>query len=426
MNIVLAVFIVVVSIWGTFQYNRANNLETAIENIYEMSFYELVDSISGLEIKLSKLMVTVSDGETIKLLNNISGQTQSAASNLGTLPVSHPAVADTMVFLNLLGDYSRSLIAEISDDVDLSDESYDNLQKMRKSCINLLEKLNYMTASFEYNPNQDYYESGQSPIDIYMVNDENFSYPTLIYDGPFSEGLKTAAAKGVFGDEIDKNTGKDTAARALKCSTNQLEYVSDIESKINCFLYEKTDDVKANCAIIKIGGHLLWMIKAQQRCGEILNEEECIRYAKVFLGEQGIFNAVSVWTRSYDGQMIINMAPLTNGIIIYPDLIKLKINMQTGDVLSYDATEYYMNNHERTIKNPQYSIEDAAKGLSPRLVVNRGRICIIPIPGGKEILCYEFRAVFDDEIFHIYINVDNNMQEKIFKEVRTPDGSLVV
>lgn len=426
LNIALAVFIGVISIWGTFQYNRARMLERAIENMYEMSFYELVNSVSSLDVKLSKLIVTASSGESIELLNQISNQTKTATSNLATLPASHPAVSDTMAFLNLLGDYSRSLIGKTGDGESLSDESYENLQNMRNSCITILEKLNYMNASFQYDPKQDYYESADTPIDVYMVNEEENDYPTLIYDGPFSEGLKTASPKGLTGDYISREQGLSVTAKALKCSTSKLEYISDINNKIECYMYEKTDDVKANCAITKIGGKLLWMIKAQQRCGEILSEEECERYANVFLKEQGINNAISVWMRSYDGQMVINMAPVVNGIIIYPDLIKIKINMQTGDVLSYDTTEFYMNNHQRTMENAAITQDEAIKMLSPRLEVNQARMCLIPTPGGNEMLCYEFVCKYNEEIFYIFINAQNGLQEKIFKEVATPDGSLVV
>lgn len=426
LTMALAVFIGVMTIWGTVQFNRANKLERAIENIYEMSYYELVDSVSSLDVKLSKLIVTSSEGEAMELLNQITSQTRSATSNLSTLPVSHPAVVYTMDFFNLLGDYSRSLIKMVGDGQKLNDESYDNLQDMRKSCAGVLDKLNYMSSSFEYEPAQDYYANADTPIDRYMANENENDYPTLIYDGPFSEGLKTAQAKAIYGDQVNQEYALNASARALKCSTDQLAFASDINAKIECYMFEKTDDVRATCAITKTGGKLLWMLKAQQECGEILSEEECIRYANVYLNEQGLGNMEAVWTRSYDGQMVLNMAPNVNGVVIYPDLVKIKVNMQTGDILSFDATEYYMNHHDRTINEGRYSLEDAYNVLSPRLNVDQFRLCIIPVAGGSEILCHEFVANYDGEIFYVYINADTNKQEKIFKEVATPDGALIV
>jgi germination protein YpeB len=426
LTIALAVFIAVTAIWGTVQFNRANKLERTIENIYEMSYYELVDSVSSLDVKLSKLMVTSSEGEAMELLNQINSQTKNATDNLNTLPASHPAVVYTMDFFNLLGDYARSLIKMVGDGQKLNDECYDNLQKMRKSCGGLLDKLNYMSETFEYDPRQDYYANADTPLDRYMANENENDYPTLIYDGPFSEGLKTAQAKAIYGDQVNQEYGLNAAAHALKCSTDQLEFASDINAKIECYMFEKTDDVRATCAITKIGGKLLWLIKAQQECGEILSEQECIRYANVFLNEQGLGNMEKVWSHSYDGQMVLNMAPVVNGVVIYPDLVKVKINMQTGDVLSYDATEYYMNHHDRTINDGRYSLEDAYNVLSPRLDVEQFRTCIIPLAGGNEVLCHEFVASYDGERFYVYINADTNKQEKIFKEVSTPDGSLIV
>ena len=50
-----------------------------------------------------------------------------------------------------------------------------------------------------------------------------------------------------------------------------------------------------------------------------------------------------------DGVITINYAYSQNGVIMYPDLIKVKISLDDGQVLGIETTGYLNNHTERDI-----------------------------------------------------------------------------
>ena len=94
----------------------------------------------------------------------------------------------------------------------------------------------------------------------------------------------------------------------------------------------------------------------------------------------------------YDGICTVNYAYKNRGIICYPDLIKVSIALDTGEAVSFDATTYLMNHHERTAENIKVLSKDAVSLLAPGLQVLSVDEAIIPLETGKEAHCHEFHC----------------------------------
>ena len=44
----------------------------------------------------------------------------------------------------------------------------------------------------------------------------------------------------------------------------------------------------------------------------------------------------------------------------------------------------------------------------------------------REVLCYEFKGVFNDKNFLIYVNTENGREEEIFLLIESEEGILTV
>ena len=89
--------------------------------------------------------------------------------------------------------------------------------------------------------------------------------------------------------------------------------------------------------------------------------------------------------------IIINFAYSQDDVIVYSDLIKLKIALDNGEVLGMELAGY-LNCHEvRSIPENVISIDKA----------------IIPTEYNTEILCWEFKGKAGDNEFIVYINAEN-------------------
>ena len=127
-----------------------------------------------------------------------------------------------------------------------------------------------------------------------------------------------------------------------------------------------------------------------------------------------------------EGVTTINYAYTQDDVIAYPDLIKVKVALDNGDILGIETTGYLNNHTERDISNVQITSEEAKENLNSKLEINSERMAIIPTEWQTEILCYEFKGKVDDKEFLVYINAENGREEDILIITETQNGVLTM
>lgn len=125
-----------------------------------------------------------------------------------------------------------------------------------------------------------------------------------------------------------------------------------------------------------------------------------------------------------NGFITVNYAYKQNNIVIYPDLIKVKIALDNGEIIGLESTGYLNNHYERNISKNLISIEDAKKQLTNNIEIKSEGLAIIPTEWNTEILCYEFKGKVEDIDFIAYINAETGEEEDILIITNTPNGTL--
>ena len=113
-------------------------------------------------------------------------------------------------------------------------------------------------------------------------------------------------------------------------------------------------------------------------------------------------------------------------LIVYPDLIKVRIALDNGEVLGIEATGYLNSHTERTYTEPKISIEQARSTLNEKIEILSENMAIIPTEWKTEIPCYEFKGKVDEKEFLVYINVETGKEEDILVILETPGGTLTI
>ena len=124
--------------------------------------------------------------------------------------------------------------------------------------------------------------------------------------------------------------------------------------------------------------------------------------------------------------LTINFAYEQNGVIIYPDLIKIKIALDNGQIMGMETSGYLNSHYVRNIENPKITLEEAKKTLNKKLEVESEKLAIIPTEYQTEILCYEFKGKVNDKNYIVYINAENGREEDILLIVDTGNGTLTI
>ena len=93
-----------------------------------------------------------------------------------------------------------------------------------------------------------------------------------------------------------------------------------------------------------------------------------------------------------EGIVTINYAYTQQDVVIYPDLIKVKVALDNGEILGLESTGYLNSHYERTNLEAKISKEDAKKTINKNLQIESEGLAVIPTKYQTEILCWEFKG----------------------------------
>jgi len=440
--IILTIALFFTGLWGYNQYVQNQQYSTHMNNIYQKSFYELVGNVNNVETRLGKLMVSGDRGQHMMLLSEICRQSDAAMADLAQLPISHTALMETSKYLNQLSDYSYYLSKKVSGGKTLSVEEMDNLQKLHENAARLGEELNGLERNIQKGGfgwvelsrkgRSSFHDAAEDIVTEQFIEIERNSidYPALIYDGPFSEALKDQEKVEIEGPVITQKQAEDIAADFVgRDRVKQVSNASQGRGDIDTWgVYIETNDDSGPIylSVTKKGGLVLNMISEQAPKETKLSLEQAKDRALKFLKQKGYPDMAPTYQQFYDGVTVINFAYQQNDIIIYPDLIKVKISLKDGSVLGFEARNFIISHKERDLDEPKLTMEEARKLVSPNLNVTSERLAVIPTETRKERLCYEFKGTSQGKNYIVYIDANTGEEASILQVIDTDNGSLAI
>lgn len=155
-----------------------------------------------------------------------------------------------------------------------------------------------------------------------------------------------------------------------------------------------------------------------------ISQEEANEKGKEFLEAHEFANMRENYYMKEENIVTINYAYEQDGVIMYPDLIKVKVALDDGEILGIETTGYLNSHTERELVNEEISIEEARENINENLEITSERKAVIPTKWKSEILCYEFQGKVNDKEFLVYINVETGVEEDILVILNTPGGTL--
>ena len=159
---------------------------------------------------------------------------------------------------------------------------------------------------------------------------------------------------------------------------------------------------------------------------EVITQEEANEKGKQYLENKGFPNMKETYYLKQEGIVTINYAYTQDNVVVYPDLIKVKVALDNGEILGIETTGYLNNHEERKIQNIKITQQEAKKTLNKELEIISEGMAIIPTEWKTEILCYEFKGKVEDREFLVYINAENGREEDILVINNTPNGTLTM
>ena len=430
LTIALATVLAGALAFSAVQTAKLNAANARINAVVQKAFYETCELTEGMSVNFRKLLVAGDKGQMQALLNEIALQTQGALSNLALLPLGQEMVSATLKFINQAGDFASALSVRLGNGAMPGQEDYD-----------AMERLSETAAAFSVGMGRllDRYENGEAVFDsgdfsatgresLYPLTNPAAEYPVLLYDGPFSDGRADGEFKSLEGlTAVDEAQARQALMGFL--GGQQLagvELTGESAIPVDCYEYAvRLGEYSLSAGVTKAGGEILYLLCDSEVTEVNLTDRQAVDAAKAFLLARGYGEMDLSYSSRFGGILTANFAAVQNGVILYPDLIKVQVSLKDGTVVGLEAANYLMNHVPRTIEVPVLSEDDAVARIGGALTPESARLCVIP-ENASEHLCYEVKAASGRDTFLVYIDAMKGIERRIMQVVSDENGSLVM
>lgn len=439
---IIIIELIIVGILGTILYLKQREYRQVSENGYNMAFYELVNYVDNVEAYLAKSLISKTPEHGAETLTNVWREANLAQAYLARLPIESQELEHTEKFLNQVSDYSYSLSRKNIYKEGLSDEDLKNLKKLHLYSQELENTLNQLSEDINSGRIKwgELAKKGSNVFATQVTNiskesfsnvEENFQrYSGLIYDGAFSEHITNGEVKALTGEEVDENAAEQKAKEFY--GEEKIKEISRLGYSENAiipsydFSIQTNDSIHVNISVSKKGGSIVYLNSDRDVNLEIISQEEANEIGKNYLDKKGFKNMKETYYLKQEGIVTINYAATQDEVVLYPDLVKVKVALDNGEILGLEATGYLSNHTERDVSNIKISKDEAKNNLNSDLEIKSEGLAIIPTEWKTELLCYEFKGTVDDREFLVYINTENGREEDILVITNTPNGTLTM
>lgn len=412
---------------------------------YNRAMYEVITSVNNVDTLVAKVRITMSKEYNIVTLSEITTEATTAKENLAALPVNQNAMANVSKFFSQVIGYSQALTKSLASGKQLTDEDHENLKKINEVSNNLNSTLKEIYSSLTQgrlkwdevekvaSEKLDEDKNKLNLNGLEKVKDSLEDYEGLIYDGAFSNHIETSKPKSLTGKVV---TVEAAAAKVRQCVKNATEreieeviYNGESKGRLDVYNFEvklKDTDYTIDVDITKQDGKLVLFMSDRPVEDKKLEIEQAKEIGDKYLQKLGLSDFDSTYYQTTENMTTINYAATQDDVLLYPDLIKVKIAMDTGEICSVECTGYIFNHMQRKNLLPRITEQQAKENLSKDMKLETTRLAIIPTASNNEVLTYEFKGTIEDNTFLIYINANTGKEENILILLKTEGGLLTI
>lgn len=437
MGVTLGALVLLASVSWVLSGKNAANLRY-IENQNRRAFTELTESVRKIDVALSKAILTREPAMLNQIAHEITANASFAKSSLGQLPLTDISLDKTQKYLSQVGDYTVYLADKSRQNQPLSETDTDTMLKLLSYADRLtgtLEELeeSYIGQTITFSDMISLTQQAQAATQTdddnqFTVLEKEFGdYPHLIYDGAFSDHLDQRNAEYLSDKPIVTKKEAQEAARVF-LGTDRVKSIKCIGESQNSvpetysFSGKLSDNTEYTVDITKQGGEVLYYLNSKENHTANLSVEQAKTKAMEFLSALGHGNVAISYYEIGDGFLTLNVCPLNGDVKEYPDLMKLRISLDNGEVLAYEAKGYLMNHRER--ETPEFVPFSVEAHVNPGLDISSVNRALIPKDDGQEVYAYELKGKLHNRDYLIYLNAKTGDTEQIFLVVENENGIL--
>ncbi|MHB8126317.1 MAG: PepSY1/2 domain-containing protein [Desulfitobacteriaceae bacterium] len=446
---VLGLALLVSLAWGYNQNRQASNLSLVTEAQNRRSLQNLSAHLNKLETVMAKGRVANTPKQKILYLSQVWSQSENAVRDLAQLPAEQVGLNYVGQFLTQTADFAQVLAQRVASGgaIDPTEEKtfndiHERLLPVNNNVQQLLlrvdteglgwtgpapgikERLSFgrpqlaeASAEGQEGPPSSV-RGGLEQLDASLQK-----LPPFSYTGEFST-RNVPEPLGLPQGEVSREQALAVAKDFLtKVGFPNVvpEFTSETQGPMGGYVW------KSNNVLLEVSrrGGIVSSYRDQRtpqsRLLSIDNAKEKAMTTLKALGWQLSLTS----TEDFGPYLQLEAISEKDGIRYYPDKVRFTVAMDNGQLIGFDATPYYAYHHDRSLPKQILPIKQVMNKLRPDFKIVESRQAVISQTGNQEVLCYEFRGLYQGEDYLIYLNSTSGVEEKILRVIRTPRGEYL-
>ncbi len=428
---VLAIAVAGTGYWGYQEHQDKNAVLINAENNYQRAFHDLVYHVDLLHDKIGTTLAMSSREQLSPSFAEVWRITSEAQNDVGQLPLTLLPFNKTEEFLTNTGDYTYQVAVRDLDKNPLSDEEYGTLQALYQKSDEIKQELRkvqsmVMSNNLRWMDVELALSAKDQPQDNTIINgfktvEKNVEgYDEADFGPTFtSMNQKDKNFSKLSGKTITEEDAKKIADKYLELEGNEKIVITENGegSEFGFYSLKIVDKNQQDTYmdIAKKGGIPIYLVQDKEAKTKNISLNEATEKARNFL-KQNKFDTLDLYESvEYNKLGIFTFVSNVNGVRVYPDAVKMKVSLETGEIVGFSAKEYLMSHHLRDIPEPGISVEEATDKINDKVMIMEDYLAIINNDLGEEVLCYEFLGTIDNDTYQIFINANDGREEKVAK-----------
>jgi len=333
--------------------------------------------IKNVDLNLSKLQITSDRALLISTLADIWRQSNLAKENLANLPIIQNNMDKTSKYLAQVSDFSFSLMKAVSRDKPITEAEYKDIVMLNNSstqllivCNNIYDDLN--TGRLKWDEvaklGNEQLDENVAISDVQSIAKTFVQYEGLIYDGAYSNHITDLKPKSLTDTVVTEDQAKANIMTIF--GTDNVEYINftgETNNKLDLLEFQlklKQSSSIRDIYMTKNDGKLYLMISDKDVKEQKITVDNAKEIGKIFLKTLGIDSVTDTYYVITQNLVTINYAATQGSVILYPDLVKVKIALNDGEVCSVETGGYTFNHTTRDNLAPVLTMEEAEKKVN--------------------------------------------------------------
>ena len=420
---VLALAVAVTGGAAIYYYQLANRFQCGLENGYSRAFSQLYADVEELRDGLSKAMVTDDPEELLRLSESVYRMAEGAKQNIGYLPISEDALDATETFLAQVGNYTSYFAHGHMGGTPVTAEETKALAGLYDYAGKMQDSLREIEGRMERGEVMLWDEGKRRPVaatlaQSYGKMEEAFSgYEALTYDAPYSAHLLSPTPVPRAEERtVSAREAMALAKTKLGARAATLFYQGESGGSIPAYVFsgEKGENGQLFVKISKSGGHLLWMMDSRTVTEQKTEVAAAIENGRQYVRKLGMGETEPTFYEAAANTVTVILTPMEEGVLLYPDAIRVRVALDNGEILGVEATDYYMHHGTRSFSGERIPPEESKKVLSPNGDPRDGRVVLFVPSSGRETLAYEWKTNVGEDPFLVYLNAGTGKVEEVY------------